>query len=332
MPIFVPLICLLGMGLAVFGRSAQAAAADLAALDDVPMRLLRWAAGMLPAQRAEWGQAMLGELDHIDGRGRRWRFAVGCAGAALLMPPCGRAAAAVWALMAVAAGGAVVVAGVGARYGLGAGDWVFAAIALLLLVSYALYASVLLRQRGVTLPGLLGGLLIALSWLALSGYTFYGVIAPRTSIWVTLVPVIAMPLLLGAAGTLWSGSAAAGRRIARLAAVSAGLGLFLYATIAVAALGLGGPPGDPGCTGSCNIGDRLGTNTIFFLWLLPLTAAALGWAAAAGTARIRPRLAASAVAVPRTAVRSRHGTAYVVLLCAVVAVAGFLIALGFRRA
>ncbi|HEY5400391.1 MAG TPA: hypothetical protein VIL16_33895 [Trebonia sp.] len=30
----------------------------------------------------------------IDGRGRRWRFAVGCAGAALLLPPWGRAAAA----------------------------------------------------------------------------------------------------------------------------------------------------------------------------------------------------------------------------------------------
>ena len=70
----------------------------------MPVRLLRWAAGLLSAQRAEWGQAMLGELDHIDGPGRRWRFSVGCAGAALLLPPWGRAAAAVWAMVATTAG------------------------------------------------------------------------------------------------------------------------------------------------------------------------------------------------------------------------------------
>jgi hypothetical protein len=45
------------------------------------------AVGLLSAQRAEWGQAMLGELDHIEGRRQRWRFTVGCAGAALLLPP-----------------------------------------------------------------------------------------------------------------------------------------------------------------------------------------------------------------------------------------------------
>ena len=31
--------------------------------DDVPARLLGWAAGLLAAERAEWGQAMAGELD-----------------------------------------------------------------------------------------------------------------------------------------------------------------------------------------------------------------------------------------------------------------------------
>ena len=38
--------------------------------DDVPARLLGWAAG-LAAERAEWGQAMAGELDQIDGRAER---------------------------------------------------------------------------------------------------------------------------------------------------------------------------------------------------------------------------------------------------------------------
>ena len=105
---FVFMMCPVGIGIALLRRYAQAVPAGPAARGDMPERLLRWAAGLLSAQRAEWGQAMLGELDHIDGRGRRWRFAVGCAGAALLLPPWGRAAAAVWA-MAVAGAGAAGV-------------------------------------------------------------------------------------------------------------------------------------------------------------------------------------------------------------------------------
>lgn len=68
-------MCLLGMGVARFRGHAPEAIRD-----DGPVRLLRWAVGMLTAQRDEWGRAMLGELGYIDGRGRRWRFAVGCAG------------------------------------------------------------------------------------------------------------------------------------------------------------------------------------------------------------------------------------------------------------
>src|SRR5689334_17219806 len=64
---------------------------------DAPERLLRWAIGLLSPQRAEWGQAMLGELAHVDGRWRRLRFALGCTVAALVMPPWGRAGAAFWA-------------------------------------------------------------------------------------------------------------------------------------------------------------------------------------------------------------------------------------------
>lgn len=93
MPIFIPLMCLLGMGLARFRGRPPVVPANPAARDDGPVRLLRWAVGLLPEQRDEWGRAMLGELGYVDGRGRRWRFAVGCAGAALLLPPWGRAAA-----------------------------------------------------------------------------------------------------------------------------------------------------------------------------------------------------------------------------------------------
>ena len=66
---FVFMMCPAGIAVALLRRCARAVPAGPAAVrDDMPVRLLRWAAGLLSAQRAEWGQAMLGELDHIDGR------------------------------------------------------------------------------------------------------------------------------------------------------------------------------------------------------------------------------------------------------------------------
>ncbi len=143
-------------------------------------------------------------------------------------------------MVAVAAGAAGVYVSVIVRHGPGVGDWVSAVIMLVFLLSFTFAASVLLRRPGVAGPGLLGGLFVALAWLAMKGFTFYGVIAPVIAPFTPLVPVIGAPLLVGVAGTLWAGSAVAGRRIARLAAISAGLGLYLYGTIAVAALGPAG--------------------------------------------------------------------------------------------
>ena len=354
MGMFIFMMCLVGIGLALVRRYSQAVPAGPAVRGDAPERLLRWAAGLLSARREEWGQAMLGELGHIDGRGRRWRFAAGCAGAALLLPPWGRAAAAVWAMVVAAAGAAGVYVSVALRYRLGAGDWVFAVIALMFLVSFTLAAATLLRRPGIALPGLLGGLLVALTWLALSGFTFYGVTAPMTAPWSPLIAEVAVPVLVGVAGTLWAGSAAAGLRTARLAAISAGLGLYLYATIAVAVLGAGGPPGTPGWTVSENISDRLGNTVIHKLVVLPLVTAAVGWAAAAATARLRPGLAASVVSVPLTAAgrvdggsgspmtsqqeagraartRGWRRTAWLLLLCAIVAAGVVLAAAGWLR-
>jgi hypothetical protein len=77
-------------------------------------------------------------------------------------------------------------------------------------------------------------------------------------------------------------------------------GLFLYGTLAVAVIGAAGAQIDANWTVSANVDDRLGNNVIFYLWVLPLITAALGWAAAAATARIRPRLAVSVAAVPFT--------------------------------
>ena len=79
--------------------------------DDVPLRLLQWAVGLLPPDRVDWGQAMLGELDRIDGDSNRWRFALGCVAGLVLVSP--------WrpvgpmATLAAAALGSTVVLSVG---------------------------------------------------------------------------------------------------------------------------------------------------------------------------------------------------------------------------
>ena len=188
-------------------------------------------------------------------------------------------------MIAVAVASVGLYASVATRYGLGTGSWVAAAILVVFLAGYLLAASALLRRPGVAIPGLLGGLFVALASLTLSGFTFYEQIAPDIVLWHHLVMVTAVPLAVGASGTLWRRDPVIGRRVARLAAISAGLGLYLYSTLAVAVLGAGGPPGTPGWTARGNVSDRLGTNLIDML-LISLVTATVGWAGAAATARL----------------------------------------------
>lgn len=245
---------------------------------------------------------MLGELDHIEGSGRRWRFTIGCVGAALLLPPWGRAGAGVLAMIAVVIGSVGLYASVRIRYGLGAGNWVVVAIVLIILLTFALATIALLRRPGVAAPGLLGGLFVALAWLAMSGFSFMDFLTRVYSIWATPLLWIVVPAVVGVLGTLWGGDAAAGRRTARLAGISAGLGMYLYGTLAVAVVGAGGPPDDSGFTAGYIVGDRLGNNVIFYLVLLPLVTATVGWSAAAVTAaRVGTRLATHVDSVQFTA-------------------------------
>ncbi|WP_432993151.1 hypothetical protein [Dactylosporangium sp. CA-233914] len=249
--------------------------------EDAPLRLLRWAVSLLSPQRAEWGQAMLGELAHLDGRWRRMRFAFGCTGAALTLPPWGRAAAGLWAMIGVTAASLALHAGLTVDYRLGAGDWIALAVVGTICVGYLLGASALLRRPGVALPGLLGGGFATLVGLGLSGFTAVDQVSFIPKPWQQWVTVIAVPAVIGAAGTLWRRDPAAGRRVARLAALSAGLLRLLYATVAVAVLGGGGPPDqDGGFTVRGTVSDRL-TNNIVDLAVGTLIIAMVGWAAAA---------------------------------------------------
>jgi len=195
-----------------------------------------------------------------------------------------------WAMIAVTAGSVGLYASLAIRFGLAGGDWVnwaWAAITVSSLAGFVLGSSALLRRSGVALPGLLGGLTFALVSLTMTGFTFYEVTGTIMTFHERLIQMIAVPFTVGAVGTLWRGNAAIGRRIARLAAVSSGLVLYLYSTLAVAVLGAGGPPDDPGLTSGGIVSDRLGNNLIDLL-LGTLLTATVGWAGAASVARLRP--------------------------------------------
>lgn len=249
--------------------------------EDVPLRLMRWAVSLLAPARAEWGQAMLGELGHLDGQIRRVRFALGCTAAALVLPPWGRAAAGVWAMIAVAAASLSLYTGLAVHYRLDGFAWVEVAVVTVFCCGFLFGASALLRYPGVALPGLLGGLFAAVATLAISGFTFYDQVAFIPGQWQLWLAVIIVPALVGAVGTLWRRDSAVGRRVARLAALSAGLLQLWYATLAVAVIGGGGPPDqDGGFTLRGTISDRLGNN-IGTLVVGTLVIATVGWAGAA---------------------------------------------------
>ncbi|MGH9753714.1 MAG: hypothetical protein ACREA2_13115 [Blastocatellia bacterium] len=55
-------------------------------LANTPRLLLTIAVRMMPAERREWGAAMLAELAQLQNPSTRWRFALGCARVALFPP------------------------------------------------------------------------------------------------------------------------------------------------------------------------------------------------------------------------------------------------------
>jgi hypothetical protein len=79
----------------------------LSALDG-PARLLAAATATLPADRRDWGAAMAAELAQVpvQERAARWRFAAGCARAAIFPPGGTRSAVGVAGVLAIAATGA----------------------------------------------------------------------------------------------------------------------------------------------------------------------------------------------------------------------------------
>ena len=255
---------------------------------DVPVRLLQWADGLLSDERVEWGQAMLGELHRIEGRSKRWRFALGCVVGILLLPPWGSVGP-MAVLIALAFGSALVLDFGFVHFGLATDpwNWIMLTILAALVIGCIVAVNVQLRRARVARVGLVGAVFVAAAWLVVSGFTWQGIINPIYSVgaWSSPALYVGVPVVLGVAGAWHSGSASVGRRAARLAGVSAGLVLFFVSTIAVVAID--GGPRDPGATVAGGVSEAFSNVAMTYLLSLPLAVAAIGWVAATATARIR---------------------------------------------
>jgi hypothetical protein len=274
-------IFVVGMGVALIRRRLVVAPSDRTAGGDVPAQLLGWAVGLLSARRHEWGEAMVGELDRLDGRTRRWRFAMGCVGAALVLAPWGWAAAAVGALTAVGwrrRPGRVHADPLSA----GRRGWTWWGRSC-----SSCWSAISVRRLwrpGRPVPP--GGLLLTAAWLAVGRFAFNQMVTCSGRM----------------RGCLWwcAGGGRGGIVVGAVIDAPYGWprvrrpGVYLYGVLAVAVVGAGGHDPSDGWTDAQVIGDRLGNQVVFYLFALPIMTVAIGWAAAAATARLRGAGAVSA--------------------------------------
>ena len=267
---------------------------------DAPSRLLNWAVGALPADRASWGEAMVGELNQIDNRRQRWRFAAGCASAAVFLPSrradSARLAARLVAATALACAGLVA-------YGLGqypaiatnARTWPVLAVFLSVLVGYSVVSTVLVRRGPVTGSGLAGGLGLAAVWIIAGIPVVTQAHQPAYSLLLLAIPVTS--LAVGAAAARRSRTAAVRQQVVLFSALVAGFVLFLvYASDVL--LTAGGPYDSgqirdfPGSglpdLATYAVSDNLGS-AMMLLLLVPIVTAAIGSTGAAIAARLPHR-------------------------------------------
>jgi hypothetical protein len=258
---------------------------------DQARRLLALTVRGLPRDRLEWGQAMLRELDHVQGRRSRWRFSLGCAWAAgrirLRSPEPGGAG-----LRTVICGSTTVSFGL-VCYGLvqypglrsEPNLWGAMLVFLATLLVYVALAVVLARgvsQQSIAARrfGLVGGLATGAGWLL--------GIAPPAALkgWVFLPLLIALigPALVATIAGHRSRDARTGSLTALWSGLVGGLTVFIVWTI-VTYVNAGGPY-DTGLVNDFRqsgahdlptyaINDNLGSGLVLLL-LIPTVALAVG--------------------------------------------------------
>lgn len=283
------------------GRQVAPEAATLG-VNDAPARLLGWAVGALPADRTQWGQAMFGELQEMGNQRQRWRFALGCAGAALVVPSrradsAGLAARLVAATALACAGlvayGLRLYPGILAHSGTRPVLILFSTV----LVGYAVIATVLVRRGPVARPGLAGGLGLAGAWTIGGVATVFQFPQPADALLLLTIPLAS--LAVGIAAARRSRTTAVRQQVVLLSAVVAGLIFFLVLT-GVTLLTAGGPydagqvrdfPGSglPDMA-TYAVSDNLGS-AMMLLLVVPVVTAIIGCAGAGLTALLTHRSA-----------------------------------------
>lgn len=306
--VVVLLLATLVVCTALFLRRRTSRASNAMASADPPARLLAWAVRRLPAQRAQWGQAMLGDLQQLEHRPQRWRFAVDCVAATILLPPPPLAKSAGFTVAVVAAGAACCVGLMSyavVRYPgvlAGHGAWRALTVFLVVLAGYTLAALVVIRRGVAARSGLAGGLGMGTVWVVAGATAVSHPSQPAYSLLLLAIPLAS--LAVGAAATWRGRTGTAGRQVALLSAVIAGLVLFVV--LASVTLLTANGPYDAGlvrdfpASGAPDlptyaVSDSLGSAMVLLL-LAPMLTATVGCAGASITAWMR-----------RAAPRAWHG-------------------------
>jgi hypothetical protein len=297
-------VCLLGGVAVVVLRRRNVGASPAAEVSDLPQRLLAASVALLAADRAEWGQAMVGELDRLTVPGERWRFVLGCARTTLLLPP--RRGAPGRLIVTVLASAAVACVGL-VGYGLvrypgvmtGARSWVAIAAFLAVLGGYSATANIIVRRMDrpaldAVRVALIGAAVIAALWIVV------GVTASFSGSDYVATLLLALPiasLSVGALGTWRGRTASTGRQAAVLSALGAGLLVFLV-WVGDTVL-TGGRPYDAGMVRDFHsseardlatyaVNDNLGS-AMMLLLLVPMVTAFFSLTGVAITARLLRR-------------------------------------------
>jgi hypothetical protein len=256
----------------------------------------------LPADRADWAQAMLVEFDQVDGRRDRWRFSLGCAWAALRIRAQSREPGGTVLRGVVLGCAAIAIALVGyglVRYpGLRSEPNIWGAMGVFLATLLAYIALTTVLSRGTTRRsalarryGLTGGLAVGAGWL-------FGLSPPSA-----LKGWVFLPLLVALTGPAVLAAVAARRahdsRTGTLAALWSGLvgGLSVFIVWVIVTYANAGGPYDTGLVRDFHssgghdlatyaVSDNLGSGLVLLV-MIPTVALALGSLSARITAAPR---------------------------------------------
>jgi hypothetical protein len=248
---------------------------------DIPAAVVGWAARLLSADRAEWGQAMVGELGQYKGAAR-WRFALGCVVAVIGLPRrdgSGRWVVASVLIASIASAGLVGYGFV--RYpGMltGAGTWLALATFAAVLAGFVVVTGVTTRQTSIGITGLVSGCALAGVWIVV------GAVAVSVRSAASMFLLLILPLVSVAAGVVGARrgrTRLVARRTALVSAVVAALAVFLI--LAADTLITGGRPYDAGQLhdfatsgypdlATYAVSDNLGTAMVLLLLMSAMTA------------------------------------------------------------